>query len=417
MTTATVDQPRRAEAPPASPRPAVLYLTHRLPHPPDKGDRIRNYHLLRWLSGRAEVHLACLADERPDPDSVAALNALCARVAVVPNGGPLRWARAAGSLAAGGTATVGAFRSPGLRGVVDDWASRTPFLAALASASSLAPYLRSRSLRGVPAVVDLVDVDSRKWLDYAESGRGPRAWLHRLEGRRLARLERETTAWARAVTLVSPAEADLFRRVGGPGPVHAVVNGVDQDYYRPMAPPGGVERGAVFVGALDYPPNVDAAAWFCREVWPEVRRVRPGETVKLVGRRPSSEVRRLADLPGVELVGQVPDVRPHVAGAAVAVAPLRIARGIQNKVLEALAMAKAVVASPEALTGLDVEPGVHALSATSPGGWAGAVLGLLDDPARRSRLGADGRRYVEDRHHWDRCMAPFGPLLGLPPAV
>ena len=114
--------------------------------------------------------------------------------------------------------------------------------------------------------------------------------------------------------------------------------------------------------------------------------------------------------------GQVPDVRSYVADAAVAVAPLRIARGIQNKVLEALAMAKAVVASPEALTGLDVEPGTHALAASSPSEWAGAVLGLLDDPGRRSRLGAAGRRYVEGRHHWDRCMAPFGDLLGLSPA-
>jgi sugar transferase (PEP-CTERM/EpsH1 system associated) len=276
----------------------------------------------------------------------------------------------------------------------------------------MVPYLRAEELAGVPAVIDLVDVDSQKWLDYAAAGRGPRAWLHRTEGRRLRRLEQGLPGWARAVTLVGEAEADLYRQFCAPGDVQAITNGVDLDYFRPGPEADGPV--GVFVGALDYLPNVDGAGWFCREVWPEVRRRRPDARFLLVGRRPAPAVRRLADLPGVELVGQVPDVRPHVVRASVAVVPLRIARGVQNKVLEALAMAKPTVASPQTLAGLKARPGTHLLRASSPAEWAQAVLRLFDDAALRHRLGAAGRRYVEENHCWDRCLAPFAPLLGLP---
>jgi len=265
----------------------------------------------------------------------------------------------------------------------------------------------------VPAVVDLMDVDSQKWLDYAAARRGPKAWLYRLEAARLARLEKELAAGAGALTLVSEAEARLFRRSCPGAPVHAVKNGVDLDYF---APPALAEEEAtcVFVGALDYFPNIDAAVWFCREAWPEVRRARPEARLRLVGRRPDPEVLALGGLPGVEVVGQVPDVRPHVARAALSVVPLRIARGIQNKVLESLAMSKATVVSPQALAGVGARPGEDVAVADGPAEWAAAVLGLFGDPARRRRLGASGRAFVEEHHHWERCLRPFAGLLGLP---
>jgi polysaccharide biosynthesis protein PslH len=393
-------------------RPPILYLTHRVPYPPDKGDRIRAFHLLRSLSRRAAVHLACLADEPPDPGAIAALRPHCERVAVIGLGRWGRGARALGALARGRTATEGAFHSPDLEATLRRWARQTRFHAALASASSLVPYPRLEELRDVPAVIDLVDVDSQKWLDYAAADRGPRAWLYRTEGRRLRRLERGLPDWARAVTLVSEAEAELYRRFRPAGAVHAITNGVDLETFRPD--PSAPEQGCVFVGALDYRPNVDGAVWFCRDIWPAIRRRHPRATISLVGRRPAAAVRRLGREPGVELIGPVPDVRPHLAGAAVAVVPLRIARGVQNKVLEALAMGKAVVASPQALAGLRAEPGVHALAASTPHEWAEAVSRLLEDEALRRGLGSAGRRYVEEHHRWETCLGPFAPLLGLP---
>jgi sugar transferase (PEP-CTERM/EpsH1 system associated) len=392
-------------------RPDVLYLVHRVPYPPDKGDRIRAFHILRYLSGRARVHLACLADEPVAPEAVTALRGYCARVAVVRLRGWSRWRRALASLAWGGTATEGMFSSRELRAVLRQWSGDARFQVALASSSGMVPYLRLPCLREVPGVVDLVDVDSQKWFDYAAAGRGPKAWLYRLEGRRLRRLEQTLPTWTRAVTLVSQAEADLYRRFCDDGVVRAIGNGVNLDYFQPHPQGGG--QACVFVGALDYRPNVDAACWFCREVWPEIHRQRAGARMWLVGRRPASAVRRLAELPGVELIGQVPDVRPHLAGAAVALSPLRIARGLQNKVLEALAMSRATVVSPQALEGLQARPGVHLLTAGTPGEWVTAILSLLDDPARRQQLGEAGRRYVETHHSWDDCLKPFGPLLGL----
>jgi sugar transferase (PEP-CTERM/EpsH1 system associated) len=262
-------------------------------------------------------------------------------------------------------------------------------------------------------VVDLVDVDSQKWLDLAAAGRGPRAWLYGVEGRRLRALERDLPTWCRAVTLVSEAEAELYRRFCRPGRVCAVTNGCDLDYFTPAA--GAEGRDCVFVGALDYAPNVDGAVWFVREVWGTLRQRHPDLKIRLVGRRPAPAVTALATVPGVDVVGQVPDVRPYVAAAGAVVVPLRLARGVQNKVLEALAMAKATVVSPQALEGLAARPEQELLVASTPAEWVAAVERLLGDDGLRRRLGTAGRAYVEARHRWDVCLAPLAELLGLPP--
>jgi polysaccharide biosynthesis protein PslH len=395
-----------------SSRPAILYVVHRVPYPPDKGDRIRTYHLLRHLGGQADVYLACLADEPVSAQTRAALERLCTRVAVVPLGRRSRWLWALASAGSGRSISEGAFRSRALHRLIRQWAQEVHFHAMLASASSVAPYLRVEGLRGIPAVVDLIDVDSQKWLDYAAAARGPRSWVYRLEGRRLRRLEQDLAGWARAVTFVSEHEAALFRGFLPAAPVAVVHNGVDQDYFRPQAP-GEEENGCVFVGALDYRPNVDAACWFAREVWPAVRARHPAARLRLVGRRPVPEVGRLASVAGIDVVGQVPDVRPFVAAAAVAVAPLRIARGVQNKVLEAMAMARPVVASPQALAGLGRSGDLPAVRVESPSDWVASLNALLEDEDQRRRLGAAGRRYVERHHHWGRCLDAILPLLGL----
>jgi sugar transferase (PEP-CTERM/EpsH1 system associated) len=399
---------------PAEPtRPRVLYLVHRVPYPPDKGDRIRSFHLLRYLSRRADVYLACLADEPVSDETRAALKRLCAGVAIVPLGNWSRWLRVPGALLGGRSISEGVFHSPPLVEVLRDWARQTSFHVSLASASSMVPYQRLDELQEVPAVVDLMDVDSQKWLDYAAAERGLRARLFLTEGRRLRELEQTLPSWAQAVTLVSDAEAELFRQFCSWEGVHAVTNGVDLDYYRPADPPPA-ENGCVFVGALDYRPNVDAACWFSREVWPAILRQHPEARLRLVGRQPVQEVVRLGQVPGVEVVGQVPDVRPYVAEAAIVVAPLRIARGIQNKVLEALAMAKPVVASPQGLNGLGNKLDLPALTASERSEWVEHIVRLLENPTLRRQLGAAGRNYVEVHHDWERCLEPFGLILGLP---
>jgi sugar transferase (PEP-CTERM/EpsH1 system associated) len=395
-------------------RPKVLYLAHRVPYPPDKGDRIRNYHILSWLARRASVDLACLADEDVDDKSVRTLEMLAHRVAVVRERAGVRWARAAWSFARGLTVTEGAFHSPELCDLLRRWVAESRYHVVLASASSLVPYLRLKELGGVPAVVDLVDVDSQKWLDYAQTCRGPRSWLYRVEGQRLRRLEQHMTSWARGTLLVSEAETNLFRQSSDMPNVHTVPNGVDLKYFRPSEEELESGQTCVFVGALDYRPNIDGTCWFCRNAWPEIYRQRSGAQLLLVGRRPVAAVRRLSTIPGVKVVGQVPDVRPYLAEAGVVVVPLRLARGIQNKVLESLAMNKATVASPQSLAGLQAHGAVPVLSATTPREWVESVIRLMDDPTERRRLGRDGRRYVEEFHRWDRALEPLELILKLP---
>jgi sugar transferase (PEP-CTERM/EpsH1 system associated) len=197
-----------------------------------------------------------------------------------------------------------------------------------------------------------------------------------------------------------------------PGKVLVAHQGVDLDYYTPQV--RQEEPSCVFTGTLDYRPNVEGVCWFCREVWPDVHRRRPDAKVYLVGRKPTSAVQQLAEIPGVEVVGPVPDVRPYLARSALAIAPLRLGRGVQNKVLEAMAMAKAAVVSSQVLSGLRAEPGKQVLAAAQPTEWVEHILHLFNNEEARRQLGRAGRQFVEKQHHWDNCLTTVGDLLGLP---
>lgn len=367
---------------------------------------------MQFLARRADVYLGTLAEEPLEAGSLDALRHLCRRVAVQPLG-KARWARAITGLAAGRSATEGLFKSPSLAATLHQWTREINFDAVVVFCSSMGQYLNLPGLKDVPAVVDLVDCDSQKFFDYAAATAGPKQWLYRLEGRRLRALECSLVRRAKAVTLVSEAEADVLRQFCPQGNTLGVSNGVDLDYFQPTEEEGRPDR-CVFVGALDYRPNIEGIVWFCEHVWPRVRAARPGATLAIVGRQPDAAVRRLAELPGVEVIGPVPDVRPHLAEAQVAVVPLRIARGIQNKVLEAMAAGRPVVTSPQALEGLAAEPGVHVCVAETPEQWTAEILHLLTTPTARCDLAAAARTYVQHHHTWQACLAPFAELLNLP---
>jgi sugar transferase (PEP-CTERM/EpsH1 system associated) len=390
-------------------RPDILYLVHRVPYPPNRGDRIRSFHLLEFLAQRANIHLATLADEPVPEETTKALNERCRSVAIQ-SLGRSRWLHGAASLATGVSATEGLFWNRDLFRTVRNWSRETNFDAAVVVCSSMVQYLSIPELRDVPAIVDLIDVDSQKWFDYAAKTRSPKRWLYLLEGGRLRRLERRSGCRASAVVLVSEAEAELYRTIYPNSHTYGVPNGVDLEYFHPLPGEGRPGR-CVFVGALDYRANIDGICWFCREVWPQIRAARPDATLAVVGRNPSAEVRQLSHLGGVEVFGSVPDVRPYLADASVAIAPLRIARGIQNKVLEAMASCRAVIASPEALEGLSVAPEQHVLCAASPGQWVEMLTRLMASGELRSQLQQSARAFVATNHSWQACLAPVGALL------
>jgi polysaccharide biosynthesis protein PslH len=392
----------------------VLYLTHRVPYPPNRGDRIRSYHTLRFLAARADVDLACLADEPASDDCRKALAGLCRRVAIVPLPRRLRWLRAFQSLARGRSATEGLFRSAALSDTLRTWAGDTHYDAAIAFCSSMAQYLDVPGLQSRRRLVDLVDIDSQKWFDYADRAAPPARWLFRCEGRRVRRLEQQLAQTADALTVVSSAEANLLRGFSPPAPVHAIPNGVDLDYFQP-GPDGAVaaDPTCVFVGALDYRANIDGITWFCEAVWPQVLARIPTAKLAIVGRRPVASIKQLSLHRGIEVIADVPDVRPYLRRARLVVVPLRIARGIQNKVLEALAVGKPVIASPQALEGLEVFPGEHIIQADAPLQWVAEIAKLMDDDRECLVLGAAGRAFACAHHHWHICLQPLEQLLRL----
>ena len=398
---------------PMASRPNVLYIVHRIPYPPNRGDRIRSYHLLKFLAERANVWLACLADEPPEQDALGVLNQICRGVRVEMLG-PQRWVQAAVSFARGRSATEALFYSRCLRHDIREWCRQVEFDSIVAFCSSTAPYLEIPELQSIPLITDLVDVDSQKFLDYARDSRGLKRLLFQMEGQRLQRLERRLGSRSDLITVVTQTEADIFSSFADPGPLQVVGNGIDLEHYDGTSEGDSAVREEIdclFVGALDYRPNIDGIRWFCHEVWPLLVRERPEASLTIVGRRPAPVVTDLARLKGVTVHADVPDVRPYYKQARVAVAPLIIARGVQNKVLEAMALRTPVIASPQALDGINLNHGEHAICVDTPGDWVCSIINTLKCPRTRRRLSNSGREFVESNHCWPVCLTPIVPFL------
>jgi sugar transferase (PEP-CTERM/EpsH1 system associated) len=392
----------------------LLFLTHRIPYPPNKGDKIRSYHLLRALSERYRVHLGTFVDHEHDWRYLPEVERLCADVCAVRLNPTRRRLASLSGLVGGKPLSVPYYRSAALgtwvrRKVYEEGISRLVFFS-----SPMAQYAPSNGV-DVRKIVDFVDVDSEKWLQYAGRRSWPLSWLYRREGKRLLDFEREVASAADASVFVTREEADLFRRRAGVDDrrVRSIVNGVDTSYFSPERPyerPYGAGGPVIaFTGMMNYWANVDAVTWFTREVFPRVRERVEGVRFAIIGAQPAREVEHLAGN-GVEVTGAVDDVRPYLAHADVAVAPLRVARGIQNKVLEAMAMAKPVVSTTAALEGLDLPVDLrHGVDAVQP--FADTVVGLLSSPEERRRLGTLGRAWVQAHHDWARTLTPVFDLI------
>lgn len=384
----------------------VLFLCHRLPWPPDKGDKIRSYRILRRLASRHRLYLGTFVDDPRDWRYVPQVEALCAGVCIRPL---TRWQtrrRAAISLARGEPLTVGAYRDETMQRWVDDLLATRVVDMALCYSAGVAPFVRNHA--GLRRVMDFVDVDSDKWRQYAQAHAGVKRMMYKREARVLAKFERRVAAQFDASILVSEPEAVFFRKQApeSAARVHGIPNGVDTGYWNPQRdypnPYRPDERAVVFVGAMDYRANVHAAEWFVREVWPRIAAGQPDARFYIVGSNPAAAVRALAGSEGVVVTGRVEDVRPYLAHAHAVAAPLRIARGIQNKVLEALAMERAVLATPEAWEGIADFPGRGGCIAASPEDMAREALRWLStrEPVRVSAA----RRMVLRHHDWEHNL-------------
>jgi sugar transferase (PEP-CTERM/EpsH1 system associated) len=282
-------------------------------------------------------------------------------------------------------------------------------------------YISSFRQRPKQVIVDLVDVDSQKWRDYVGTTRGARKLLYRVEAERVRALEARLAKNANWMTVVSEEEANLYRSIHPSSAVHAVSNGVDQEYFSPRALPESTYRDVrqadpqmVFVGVLDYWPNEQGLDWFAKHILPRILQRYPAAELQIVGRRPSTKVQELTKVPGVRLVGEVDDVRPYVLASHFAIAPLKIARGVQNKVLEALACGRPVIATHEAATGIEHAGGI--LIADTPEQWLDAIAALREG-GRAQSLSQAARKGCEQGYSWDAKLQPFLDMLGLRSAI
>ncbi len=394
----------------------ILFLAHRIPWPPDRGDKIRSYHLLQKLTQMAPVHVGAFAENAEEEVAaktppLANITSLCSPVRTKTN-------IFAGieALATAKPVSLTAFGSRELQAWVNERLANGKISHIVVFSGQMAQFVPD-SYTG-PLIMDFCDVDSAKFASYAQEGNSLMRWVNAREERLLSAFETKIANRADASLFVSEAEADLFRQRSGAKNIRALSNGIDTVYYDPTAKfkklhPIFPDPLIVFTGQMDYRPNIEAVADFALNAFPQIRAAHPETTFAIVGRNPTQAVVDLSALPGVMVTGAVDDVRTWLAGADVVVAPLRIARGIQNKVLEAMAMARPVVVSTAAAEGIDAKDKHHFRVAKTVQDEAEIVIALLHDLEARRALGAAARAHVKAHYGWDGQLAMLDELLGI----
>ncbi len=392
----------------------LLYLVHRLPYPPNKGDKIASFNLLRFLAARYQVFLGTFIDDPADRRHLDRVRGYCSELCAAEIRPTLARIASLRGLLSGEALSLPYLRSARLRAWTAHVLEEHRPERIVVFSGPMAQYVNGRLPPGSTSLFDMVDVDSEKWRSYGERKRWPMSWLYRREADRLLDFERRMAAAFDSTVFVSREEAELFRTLA-PESAHKTtyrIQGVDSAFFDPAVdhanPYPDQAPALVFTGAMDYWPNVDAVTWFADEAFPQIRAAVPDALFCIVGMRPAPEVQRLAERPGLMVTGAVPDVRPYLAHARAAVLPLRIARGIQNKVLEAMAMQLPVVATPGAMTGIQRYGGFTPTISDQPAALAQAAIRLLTGPRQQDTA---ARACVLERYDWDANLERIARLL------
>lgn len=387
----------------------ILYLCHRFPYPPKRGGKIRPFNMIRHLSeGGHRVTVCSLVRSRQEGEEGQGLAPHCAHFEMGRVQNAVQTLRMVARLPTPTPSSMGYFYSPYIARAVENLLRRERFDLIFVHCSSVAQYVEN--VTGIPKILDFGDMDSHKWLEYARFKPWPLSWGYTLEGRKLMREEKRLAARFDLCTATTRAEWETLTGYGAARDTDWFPNGVNTDFFSPATEPYEPDTLS-FIGRMDYFPNQEAMFRFCRDVWPQVRQRRPNARLLIVGADPTPAVRRLEQVSGVSVTGSVPDVRPYVRQSAAMVAPLSIARGTQNKILEAMAMGVPVVTSPQAAGGVDAEDGAHFLVAGRVDQYVEHVLTLMDNPAERQRLAEAGRARMLSHHNWDSSMRRLDAII------
>lgn len=398
----------------------ILFLSQRIPWPPDKGDKIRSWRALSHLAKSRRIHLGTFIDDPDDLRHVGLMENICESVHITRLHPLVARARSVTALLTGAPLSVPYFYDRSLANWVTETVARNDLDAVFVYSSAMAQYVLAMASRPPRFLMDFVDVDSEKFRQYADERGFLAKFVYGREARKLLAFDRMIASQADASFFVSDAEAALFRQLApeAAATTFGLSNGIDTDYFDPASvtiPRSelagfGPGPNILFTGRMDYKPNVDAVRWFVQEILPGVLQIKPAARFIIAGAAPAPGVTSLAANPAVQVTGRVDDMRPWLAHADLAVAPMAIGRGIQNKVLEAAAMARPVLTTPEGLAGIDLEPGKHLFVAKHPDDFLAAVLDILDNPGAEE-IGKAARDYLARHYSWSARMALLDQFL------
>ncbi len=387
----------------------ILFVSHRFPYPPKDGAKIRAFYVIKHLAEAGHrVTVASMVRSREEEEEVSGLKPYATEILVDRVRQPLAILEMVRRLPTRSPSSMGFFWSKRLADRIERALASKRYDLIFVYCSSVAQYVDRAP--GVPMILDFGDMDSQKWLAYGSFKPFPLSLGYYLEGLKLQLAEAELAR--RFDTCLATTAAEIRTLDGYLTGCHTdwFANGVDAERYQPSHAPYDPDM-LCFVGRMDYYPNEKAMVDFCRDVLPEIQRVRPATKLTIVGAEPSRRVRDLAEHSGVTVTGSVPEVQPYVARAALTVAPLTIARGTQNKILESMAMGVPVVASPLSAGGVDADPEAHLLVADRPAEWSAQVLRVLTDPSLRGRLAEAGRQRMLTHHDWTRSMERLDGII------
>lgn len=388
-------------------KPPLLMLVHRIPFPPNKGDKIRSFNLMKALSEHYDIHLGCFYDDDFDQQYIAGLNKWCKSVCCLKLSKWQAMLKGLTGFLTNKAITLPYYFQSGMSAWIKATRQQYNIDHVLVYSSSMAQYVDKDNAKVLRRIIDFVDIDSDKWRQYADKASGIKRWFYHREALLLQQYEIAICQRFNASLFVSDDEANAFRRqlpAALQPKVHSLLNGVDTAFFNPALTPtldSLPQQYIVFTGAMDYWANVDAVCWFCQHVWPRLQQLQPALQFLIVGGKPTTAVRALAKQPGVVVTGRVEDIRPYIQQACFAVAPMLIARGIQNKVLEAMAMNKAVVCSAMAMEGINAPANANTLIADGAEAFTEACQSLLQQPVSH----CENRQWILNNFTWPHTLA------------
>ncbi len=393
----------------------LLFLVHRIPFPPNKGDKIRSFHILQFLSRQYDVYLGAFIDDPQDEQYRSKVTAFCKNAHLEALNPAMAKIRSLSGLLSNNALSIPYYSSSEMQKWVNSTLQSHQIKKVLAFSSPMAQFVEHLS-DGVLKIMDFVDIDSDKWKQYCKTHKGLMSWVYAREAKQLFKYEKHIACLFDASLFVSDQEAHMFKTLApeSAAKVHGVSNGVDTDYFTPdfsdNSPYQNNKKVLVFTGAMDYWANCDAVIWFANEIFPLLYKVDKNYEFYIVGSKPTETVQALSSLPGVTVTGRVEDIRPYIKYAHLCVAPLRIARGIQNKVLEAMAMGKAVVATSNAIEGIQLPEKLTQWVADSEQAQA-KIIGKLADDKLRNTIEKEAGQWIKNSYSWDFTLKPLAQLM------